>query len=235
MILLVDNYDSFVFNLQRYLKRLGQTTEVVRNDRVDLEAIQADRYQAIIISPGPKAPDQAGLSLEIIRRFHQRIPMLGVCLGHQAICQAMGAEIVRAPKAIHGSSSPIHYQSSRLFNGLPNPSEAARYHSLVAMASTIPACLKVIGTCPDESGQQLVMAVEHVAYPLFGVQFHPESILSEVGYSILANFLRIAGLLTEDSLPPSDFANDEVWASFCKTGKSGSHEVPPVVLPKLHY
>lgn len=235
MILLVDNYDSFVFNLQRYFHRLGQTTEVVRNDRVDVDAIAAGRYEAIVISPGPKDPDEAGLSLEIIRRFHQHIPILGVCLGHQAICQAMGAEIVRAPKAVHGSSSPITYQPSRLFEGLPNPFEAARYHSLIASLSSVPECLKIIGTCPDEHGQALVMAVEHTQYPLFGVQFHPESILSEVGYSILANFLHIAGIQLTTELPPSDFASEDVWTSFCKTGNTQSHEVPPVVLPKLHY
>lgn len=235
MILLVDNYDSFVFNLERYLKRLGQVTEVVRNDRVDLEAIQAGRYRAIVISPGPKAPDEAGLSLQIIERFHDRVPILGVCLGHQAVCQAMGAQVVRAPKAVHGSSSPITYQSSPLFEGLSNPFEAARYHSLVASLSSMPDCLKVIGTCPGEDGQPLVMAVEHTQYPMFGVQFHPESILSEIGYRLLANFLRIAGLLSGTELPPTDFTRHEVWTNFRNTSGSDSAEAPPVVLPKLHY
>jgi anthranilate synthase/aminodeoxychorismate synthase-like glutamine amidotransferase len=235
MILLVDNYDSFVFNLERYLKRLGQQTEVVRNDRVDLTSIAEGRYQAIIISPGPKAPDEAGLSLEIIQRFHKHIPILGVCLGHQAICQAMGATIVRAPQAVHGRSSPITFASSRLFEGLPNPFDAARYHSLVAHPNSMPECLQVVGTCPDEHGQPLIMAVEHRSSPLFGVQFHPESILSEVGYRILANFLKIAGAMEQLDLPPTDFASDEVWTRFVKTGNSDSGEVPPVVLPRLHY
>ncbi len=207
---------------------------MVRNDRVDLQAIESGRYRAIVISPGPKAPDDAGLSLEIIRCFHQHVPILGVCLGHQAICQAMGAQIVRARKAMHGSSSPIAYTASRLFEGLPNPFAAARYHSLVAQASTIPSCLKVTGTCRD-GDDELVMAVEHQTSPLFGVQFHPESILSEVGYQILANFLKIAGTMNDGLLPPSDFATDEVWTNFCKTGNTEAQEVPPVVLPKLHY
>ena len=235
MILLVDNYDSFVFNLERYLKRLGQETHVVRNDRVDLGAIAAGDYRAIIISPGPKAPDEAGLSLEIIGRFHEQIPILGVCLGHQAICQAFGAEIVRAPKAVHGRSSQITYRASRLFEGLPNPFDAARYHSLVARASSIPACLQVIGTCEDEGDEPLIMAVEHKTSPLFGVQFHPESILSEVGYRILANFLRVAGLMADNVLPPTDFANEQVWTNFIKTGNNDADDMPPVVLPKLHY
>ena len=235
MILLVDNYDSFVFNLDRYLQRLGQATEVVRSDRVDLTSIEAGRFAAIVISPGPKSPDDAGLSLEIIGRFHTQLPILGVCLGHQAICQAMGAEIVRAPQAVHGHSSPITYQPSRLFDGLPNPFDAARYHSLVARYDSIPACLRVIGTCPDESGQPLVMAVEHRSSPLFGVQFHPESILSEVGYQILANFLKLAGLSLPSDLPSTDFATQQVWTNFRETANSDSDEVPPVVLPKLHY
>ncbi len=235
MLLLVDNYDSFVFNLERYLKRLGQDTEVVRNDRVDLDAIAAARYQAIVISPGPKAPDEAGLSLEIVRRFHRTVPILGVCLGHQAICQAMGAQIVRASKAVHGSSSPITHEGSRLFEGLPNPFEAARYHSLVALPASMPDCLKVVGTCKDENGQPLIMAVEHTSSPLFGVQFHPESILSEVGYRILANFLKIAGVHALDQLPPSDFVDEQVWSNFIKTRDGDSSEMPPVVLPKLHY
>lgn len=235
MILLVDNYDSFVFNLERYLKRLGQVTHVVRNDRVDLDKIASGEYRAIIISPGPKSPDEAGLSLEIIRRFHEQLPILGVCLGHQAICQAMGAEIVRAPRAVHGRSSQITYRPSRLFDGLPNPFDAARYHSLVARPSSIPACLQVTGTCKDESDEPLVMAVEHSSSPLFGVQFHPESILSEVGYRILANFLSVAGVMADDVLPPTDFANQQVWTNFIKTGQKDAHDMPPVVLPKLHY
>ncbi len=235
MILLVDNYDSFVFNLDRYFKRLGQETVVVRSDQVNLSEIEAGRYAAIVISPGPKAPNEAGLSLEIIRRFYQHVPILGVCLGHQAICQALGAEIVRAPKAMHGRSSPITHQSSKLFVGLPNPFEAARYHSLIARLDSIPACLQVTGTCADDQGQTLVMAVEHESAPLFGVQFHPESILSEVGYRILANFLKIAGLVGEERLPTSDFATPEVWSRFKSTADCDSPEVPPVVLPKLHY
>lgn len=235
MILLVDNYDSFVFNLERYLKRLGQVTEVVRNDRVDMAAIEAGRYGAIILSPGPKAPNDAGQSLQIIERFHQQVPMLGVCLGHQAICQALGAEIVRAPQAVHGRSSQITHHQSRLFEGLPNPFEAARYHSLVAALDSIPDSLQVTGTCQEHDGPPLVMAVEHVDAPLFGVQFHPESILSEVGYRILSNFLRLAGVAQNPRLPPSDFASEQVWNTFRSTINRDSPAAPPVVLPKLYY
>ncbi|MGN6544471.1 MAG: anthranilate synthase component II, partial [Aureliella sp.] len=142
MILLIDNYDSFVFNLERYLRRLGQPTTVVRSDEVELERIAAGEYSAIVISPGPKAPEQAGKSLEVVERFHQRVPMLGVCLGHQVICQAFGARIVRAPRAIHGRSSAIEHHQSRLFAGLPNPFHGARYHSLVADTTTLPAELR---------------------------------------------------------------------------------------------
>jgi anthranilate synthase/aminodeoxychorismate synthase-like glutamine amidotransferase len=231
MILLIDNYDSFVFNLERYLKRLGQETTVVRSDEVELERLQAGEYTAVIISPGPKAPEQAGLSLEVIRRFHQQLPMLGVCLGHQAICQSFGARIVRAPRAVHGRSSAIHYLPSRLFEGLPNPFEAARYHSLVAQPASMPDQLRIIGTCQAEDGSSIIMAVEHERWPVFGVQFHPESILSEVGYRILQNFLTIAGLSDGQPLPDADFASPQVWSSFSKQSLDQTSDMPPTALP----
>lgn len=250
MILLVDNYDSFVFNLERYLLRLGQATEVVRSDEVQLDRIAAGYYSAIVISPGPKAPQDAGQSLPIIERFHSRVPILGVCLGHQAICQAFGARIVRANRAVHGKSSLIRWQESRLFSGLPNPFRAARYHSLVASPDNFPASLRITATCsllddseqdarpehsfspaPDDSAS-IIMAVEHREWPVFGVQFHPESILSDVGYSILANFLKLAGLTIGGALPTADFARPEVWSNFELQTQRRPDDWPPVVLPR---
>lgn len=243
MILLIDNYDSFVFNLERYLRRLGQPTTVVRSDQVELERIAAGEYSAIVISPGPKAPEQAGKSLEVVERFHRQVPMLGVCLGHQVICQAFGARIVRAPRAIHGQSSAIKHNQSRLFAGLPNPFHAARYHSLVAQPGTLPAELRITGTTTGssagEAAEPIVMAVEHARWPIFGVQFHPESILSVAGYRILANFLQLAGLPTQGELPELDFATSQVWDQFQHARAVGARadEIdeaahwPPAVLP----
>lgn len=250
MILLIDNYDSFVFNLERYLRRLGQPTTVVRSDEVPLERIAAGDYSAVVISPGPKAPEQAGKSLQVIERFHAQVPMLGVCLGHQAICQAFGAKIVRAPRAIHGQSSPIEHRQSRLFAGLPNPFQAARYHSLVADPATMPSELRITGTTTSSTAisdavtsgaEPIVMAVEHTRWPVFGVQFHPESILSVVGYRILANFLELAGLPTLAQLPELDFASSQVWnqfeqaksASDRSAGMDESATWPPAVLPPV--
>lgn len=241
MILLIDNYDSFVFNLERYLQRLGQTTVVVRNDEVDMARIAAGEFSAVVISPGPKAPEQAGQSLEVIKRFYARVPMLGVCLGHQAICQAFGAAIIRAPRAVHGQSSPITHQASPLFAGLPNPFQAARYHSLIAAYDSLPSDLRVIATTSSPGDQlPIVMAVEHTRERLFGVQFHPESILSDMGYRILANFLQIAGLDVGQQLPKADFASTQVWNNF-QSKNSVANQVeaqdkttnqwPPTVLP----
>lgn len=250
MILLIDNYDSFVFNLQRYLGRLRHPTQVVRNDQVPLERIAAGDYQAIVISPGPKAPEHAGQTLEVIERFHTDVPMLGVCLGHQAICQALGGRVIRAPRAVHGQSSPIEHRNSRLFAGLPNPFHAARYHSLIVDRATLPAALTVTGVTSVEqplaagaadrsSTSEIVMAVEHSQLPLFGVQFHPESILSDVGYRILANFLQIAGLGVAQALPTTDFATSDVWNSFQTANSKSSAALaldedqwPPAVLPQ---
>ena len=245
MILLIDNYDSFVFNLERYLRRLDQPTVVVRNDLVALDRIAAGQYSAIVISPGPKAPEHAGRSLEIIERFHTQVPMLGVCLGHQAICQALGARIVRAPRAVHGQSSPIEHHQSRLFAGLPNPFYAARYHSLMADSASIPSELRVTATTAAAASLNgvepppIVMAVEHVRLPIFGVQFHPESILCDVGYQILANFLQLAGLPVAKRLPTSDFVSNEVWSSFQQARSHAERmarmdsldDWPPAVLP----
>lgn len=240
MILLVDNYDSFVYNLRRYLQRLGQEVMVVRNDAVDFQQFECGAYQAVVLSPGPKSPTEAGCCVELVRQFAHCVPMLGVCLGHQAICQALGSRIVRAPRPVHGRTSLIEHDGSRLFIGLPNPFPAARYHSLVAARETIPEELRVTAT--TESG--IVMAVEGLRWPVFGVQFHPESILSLCGYRVLANFLRVAGIKVTDPLPRSDLsnndlANDQSSSTDCRIVASDIQEdfdvnddCAPVVLPE---
>lgn len=209
MILLLDNYDSFVYNLDRYLQRLGQRTLVVRSDAITVESIERLECDGIVISPGPKTPDDAGCSLEVVRRLAGRIPILGVCLGHQTIAQAMGGQIVRAPRPIHGQSSLIYHENSRLMHGLPSPFLAGRYHSLVVEETNIPDCL--IKTAWSSDG--LIMGLEHAHWPLLGVQFHPESILTEVGYAILVNFLRMCGVEPSRLLPGNDYLGIHQGAS----------------------
>ena len=189
MLLLIDNYDSFVFNLARYFQRLGQRTRVVRNDAIDVSSVRAMKPQAVIISPGPCTPTEAGASLEIVRQLHRELPILGVCLGHQAIAQALGGRIVRANEPVHGRPSPISHNQDGLFAGIPNPTTACRYHSLVVERDRLPAELEITAALEDGT----IMALAHRQYPTFGVQFHPESILTEFGYRILANFLALAG------------------------------------------
>ena len=190
MILLIDNYDSFVYNLARYLVRLGQETRVVRNDEIDVAAVRRLGPPGIVISPGPCTPREAGCSLDVVRELSGEIPILGVCLGHQAIGAAFGGQVVRAPRPIHGRSSLIVHGASGLFAGLPSPLRVARYHSLVVADEGLPSELEV--TARSEDG--VLMALSHRRHPTHGVQFHPESILTERGYELLANFLRIAGL-----------------------------------------
>ncbi len=190
MLLLIDNFDSFAHNLARYLRRLGQDVRVLRNDVVDADAVARLRPQAIVLSPGPCAPQQAGGSLDVVRRAHRRIPMLGVCLGHQIIAAALGARIVRAAEPVHGRTSPILHDGTGIFAGLPNPLVACRYHSLVVDEASLPGCLRVNARTPDGT----VMALQHEELPLVGVQFHPESILTQCGYALLAAFLRQCGL-----------------------------------------
>ena len=189
MILLIDNYDSFVFNLARYLNRLGEQTHIVRNDAIDSTTIEALAPQAIVLSPGPCTPREAGASLEIVRTFHDQLPILGVCLGHQVIAEAMGGQVIRAAAPRHGQTSPVLHHGTRLFEGLPSPLRACRYHSLVVDPATLPATFRVTATTDDN----VLMAIEHIELPVFGVQFHPEAILTEGGYPLLANFLKLAG------------------------------------------
>lgn len=193
MILLIDNYDSFVHNLARYFARLGQETRVVRNDDVTIAEVRAMAPQAIVISPGPCTPAEAGCSVEVVRELHQEIPILGVCLGHQSIAAAMEARIVQAADPRHGRISEIVHDGARLFAGLPSRLTVCRYHSLVVDETTLPSSVRVTARTSDG----IVMAVEHAAAPLFGVQFHPEAALTSHGYPLLANFLRLAGCTVE--------------------------------------
>lgn len=190
MILLIDNYDSFVYNLARYLQRLGQATHVVRNDVLDTEQIRALAPAAIVLSPGPCTPEVAGKSLDVVREFWQDTPILGVCLGHQTIAAAFGARIRRANEPMHGRTSPITHDARGVFAGLPNPLTVCRYHSLIVEEPSLPAEFEVSARLADGT----IMAIRHRHRPVIGLQFHPESILTECGYPILASFLRAAGL-----------------------------------------
>ncbi|HWP60556.1 MAG TPA: aminodeoxychorismate/anthranilate synthase component II [Candidatus Acidoferrales bacterium] len=185
MILLIDNYDSFTYNLYHYLGELGAEVRVTLNDELTLEEIDRLAPQKIVISPGPCTPREAGISCDVIRRFGARIPILGVCLGHQCIGAAFGGEIVRAPSIMHGKLSEIHHDSKTIFRALKNPFAAMRYHSLVIDSSRLPADLTVSARTPDG----IIMGVRHRSYPIEGVQFHPESILTAEGKALLKNFL----------------------------------------------
>ena len=200
MILLIDNYDSFVFNLARYLRRLGQTTRVVRNNAIDTATVRALQPEAIVISPGPCTPDKAGCSLELVRDFCDELPILGICLGHQTIAQALGGRIVRANEPVHGRSSPIRHDGRGLFDGMASPITACRYHSLVVEENSLPECLEVSARLDDGT----VMGLRHRQHPVVGLQFHPESILTDFGYMLLARFLRLAGLTVPTEVPGID-------------------------------
>ena len=190
MILLIDNYDSFVFNLARYFERLGLPTWVVRNDSLTASDVRRLRPQAVVLSPGPCAPSQAGCCVEVVRELHRDLPILGVCLGHQAIAEALGGRVVRATEPVHGRASQILHDGQGEFAGLPNPLGVGRYHSLVASEAALPDVLQVSARTRDG----VVMGLRHREYPVVGWQFHPESILTERGYELLRGFLRLAGL-----------------------------------------
>jgi anthranilate synthase component 2 len=186
MLLMIDNYDSFTYNLVQYLGELGEEVSVFRNDEITLEQIEALHPSRIVISPGPCTPNEAGISVPLIRRFAGKLPILGVCLGHQSIGQAFGGKIVHAAQLMHGKTSDIRHKDAGVFHGLPNPLTATRYHSLVIEKKSLPACLEV--TAWTDDGE--IMGVRHRDLPVEGVQFHPESILTEKGHELLANFLR---------------------------------------------
>ena len=205
MILLLDNYDSFVFNLARYFQRLGQVTRVERSDKIDVAGVRARAPHAIVLSPGPCTPREAGCSLAVVRELHAEIPILGVCLGHQAIGAALGGRVERAREPVHGRASDIVHEDSPLFAGVSNPTRVCRYHSLALDPASLPAALRVTAWADDGE----VMAIEHRKFPVVGVQFHPESILTADGYTMLANFLRMAGLPTPGSLPTNEADLDE--------------------------
>jgi anthranilate synthase/aminodeoxychorismate synthase-like glutamine amidotransferase len=197
MILLVDNYDSFVYNLARYFERLGRATRVVRNTAIDAAGVCEARPEAVVLSPGPCTPREAGCSLEVVRRMAGTAPILGVCLGHQAIAEAFGGRIVRADEPVHGRTSAILHDGRGVFAGLPSPIVGCRYHSLVVEEASLPPCLEVSARTEDG----VVMALRHRELPVVGLQFHPESVLTDVGYAILAAFLRLAGLDAAAELP----------------------------------
>jgi len=201
MLLLIDNYDSFTYNLVQYFGELGADVHVHRNDALTLEQIEAWSPGEIVISPGPCTPSEAGISVPLIERFAGRIPILGVCLGHQAIGQAFGGKIVRAERVMHGKVSPVVHDGRGVFADLPSPLTATRYHSLAIERATIPSCLAITATADDGE----IMGVRHREWPVEGVQFHPEAILTEHGHALLRNFLEGArAVRARSDDPPSD-------------------------------
>ena len=190
MLLMIDNYDSFTFNLVQYLGVLGQQVQVIRNDALDVAGIRALRPAHIMISPGPGTPDDSGVSLDVLRELSGEIPIFGVCLGHQALAQVFGGNVVRAKRIMHGKTSPVHHRGQGVFAGLPSPFDATRYHSLVVEQTSVPDCLEVTAWTENADGSlDEIMGLRHKRLAVEGVQFHPESILTEHGYNLLRNFL----------------------------------------------
>ena len=185
MLLVIDNYDSFTYNLVQYFGELGANPLVKRNDKVSVEEVIQMRPERIVISPGPGSPKDAGISMELIRRLGPRVPLLGVCLGHQCMGEVYGGKVVRADRLMHGKTSPIRHDAKGVFRGLPNPFEATRYHSLIVERSSVPDCLEISA----DTAEGEIMGLRHREHPVHGVQFHPESILSKEGKDLLANFL----------------------------------------------
>lgn len=190
MLLMIDNYDSFTYNLVQYFRELGTDVQVYRNDEITIGEIERLAPAHLVISPGPCTPNEAGISMAAIEAFAGKIPILGICLGHQSIAQVFGGEVIRAKNVMHGKTSLIHHQNTSVFSGLPNPHVATRYHSLVVSADTLPDCFEVTAWCQNEAGEkEEIMGIRHKALAIEGVQFHPESILTEAGHALLANFL----------------------------------------------
>jgi anthranilate synthase/aminodeoxychorismate synthase-like glutamine amidotransferase len=187
MLLMIDNYDSFTYNLVQYFGELGEDVRVYRNDKITVDAIEALRPQRLVISPGPCTPKEAGISVETIRHFAGRLPLLGVCLGHQSLAVAFGGEVIRADRLMHGKTSMIHHDAKTIFRGLSNPFEATRYHSLLVNRANLPDCLEVSA----ETAEGEIMGLRHRTFAVEGVQFHPESILTASGMDLLRNFLKL--------------------------------------------
>lgn len=224
MLLLIDNYDSFVYNLARYLIELGYETRVVRNDAVTVEDVRRISPAAIVISPGPCTPLEAGISCELIRGLGATIPTLGVCLGHQAIAEALGGRVVRAAEPVHGRTSQVFHDGQQLFVGLPQPFRATRYHSLVVDEATLPSELVVTARTDDG----IPMALSHRHWPLFGVQFHPESVLTQSGRLLLANFLKLAGLPARIDPAVNSVQALEDWSEVRPSSRSDEDKLPLV-------
>ncbi|GKT11992.1 MAG: anthranilate synthase component II [Thiomicrorhabdus sp.] len=190
MLLMIDNYDSFTYNLVQYFGELGQHVDVFRNDHITIEEIETLNPDYLVISPGPCTPNEAGISVEAIKHFAGKIPIMGVCLGHQSIAQAFGGDIIRAKHVMHGKTSPVYHHDIGMFAGLPNPVQTTRYHSLVIDQNTLPDCLEITAWVQNDDGSlDEIMGVRHKTLPIEGVQFHPESILTDKGHDMLKNFL----------------------------------------------
>ncbi len=223
-VLLIDNYDSFTYNLYQYLCELGADVTVVRNDAISVDGVRDFGPDFIVISPGPGVPRDAGISVDLIRAMAPTVPILGVCLGHQAIAEAFGGVVTRAPELMHGKASDVHHDGRGVFAGLPSPFSAIRYHSLCAAPEAVPDALEV--TARTKTG--VIMAVKHRVHPVYGVQFHPESILSEYGKDLLSNFLRSSGQ-AQLSRPPERVVPESVETHFV----AGMRSVDTPVAPDL--
>jgi anthranilate synthase/aminodeoxychorismate synthase-like glutamine amidotransferase len=191
MVFVLDNYDSFTYNLVQYIGELGHDIEVRRNDQISIDDIGALRPSHILVSPGPCTPNEAGVSIELIRHFAGKVPLLGVCLGHQAIGAAFGGTVVRAPNLMHGKTSAVEHDGKTIFHDIPSPMMATRYHSLIVQEKNLPAELEISATCCDRDGTRVIMGLRHRKYPVEGVQFHPESVLTDQGKQLVRNFLAL--------------------------------------------
>jgi anthranilate synthase/aminodeoxychorismate synthase-like glutamine amidotransferase len=191
LVFVLDNYDSFTYNLVQYIGELGAKVEVRRNDQITVEEVEDLRPERIVISPGPCTPHEAGISIDLIHHFGRKVPVLGVCLGHQAIGEAFGGRVVRAPHLMHGKTSPVLHDNKTIFQGLPMPMTATRYHSLIVEQQDLPKELEVSAWTTEKDGTRTIMGLRHKSYPVEGVQFHPESVLTDAGKKLVANFLRM--------------------------------------------
>ena len=191
MIFVLDNYDSFTYNLVQYLGELGAQVTVARNDQTTVAEISSQNPTHILVSPGPCTPQEAGISIAVIRHFAGKVPLLGVCLGHQAIGAAFGGDVVRAPNLMHGKTSAVEHDGKSIFRNIPSPMTATRYHSLIVAEKTLPAELEISATCKDRDGTRVIMGLRHRKFPVEGVQFHPESVLTDQGMQLIRNFLEL--------------------------------------------